>query len=740
MAETPSAAPPVYLDPDRPLDDRIADLLARMTLEEKIGQMTQRAAAIPRLGIPATSFANEALHGVARNGRATVFPQVIGLAATWDPDLIRRTGSAIGDEARAKHHAALRRHGEAGGYQGLTFWSPNVNIFRDPRWGRGQETWGEDPFLTGELASAYVMGLQGDGDAQDVPHRYLKAAACAKHFAVHSGPEALRHSFDAVVSRRDLHATYLPAFRKLVTEARVEAVMAAYNRTNGEPCCASPRLLEEILRGEWGFAGHVVSDCGALDDLHLHHRVTADAAESAALALRHGCDLECGSTFAHLAEAIDRGLVTEADVDRALARTLATRFKLGMFDPPDRVPYAAIPPEVVGCQAHRDLAYEAAVKSVVLLKNARGRLPLPPTLRSLQVVGPTAATVDALLGNYYGLNEHMTTLVEGIAGAIPEGVRLDYRPGCQLAAPNTNAHDSAVANAAKCDVTIACMGLLPLLEGEEGDAILSGAGGDRVDIALPAVQQALIRDLAQSGSSVVLVLAGGSPIALGEIADLVDAIVFAWYPGQEGGRAVADVLFGWAAPSGRLPVTFPRSVDQLPPFEDYAMRERTYRYATSEPLYPFGFGLSYTRFRYSDLAVAPSRVPAGESCAVRLVVTNAGTVQGEEVVQLYLRALAAGDPEKPAGAPQWSLVAFQRVALAPGESREVAFSVTPDRMMLVDDDGRAVLDPGRFRLVAGGCSPGPRGPALGAPEPVSAVFEVVSAGPSGCAGARHSVP
>jgi beta-glucosidase len=712
--ENTSAASPAYLDPNQPVAARFADLLVAMTLPEKIGQMCHRAQAIPRLGIPDYNYANEALHGVARNGRATVFPQVIGLAATWDPALIRRVGSAIGDEARAKYHAALRSQGEAGGYQGLTFWSPNVNIFRDPRWGRGQETWGEDPFLTGEMAAAFVAGLQGDDP------RTLKAAACAKHYAVHSGPEALRHSFDAIVSRRDLHATYLPAFRKLVVEAGVEAVMGAYNRTNGEPCCASQYLIEEILRGEWGFAGHFVSDCGALDDFHQSHHVTADAAESAALALQRGCDLECGHVFEHLPEAIARGLVTEADVDRALARTLATRFKLGMFDPPDCVPYASIPPEIIGCAAHRDLAYEAAVKSVVLLKNAGGLLPLPPMLRSVQVVGPTAATVDALLGNYSGLNEHMTTLVEGIAGAIPEGVRLEYRPGCQLVTPNVNALDGAPANAAKCDVTIACMGLLPTLEGEEGDAILSAENGDRSDLGLPAVQQAFIKQLALKSAKVVLVLTGGSPIALGEAADLVQAIVFVWYPGQEGGRAVADVLFGRAVPSGRLPVTFPRSVDQLPPFQDYAMRERTYRYASWEPLYPFGFGLSYTCFVYSDLMTIPSPIRAGESLVVRLFVTNAGAVAGEEVVQLYL-----SDLETSVEAPIQSLVAIERVALAPGEQREVTFAVTPDMMMLVDDEGRARLEPGQFRLTAGGCSPGTRGLALGAAESLTAVIEVV---------------
>lgn len=691
--KTEDSAPPVYRDPDQPLAARVADLIARLTLAEKVSQMVHRAAAIPRLGedrrgIPAYSYANEALHGIGRSGRATVFPQAIGMAATWDPDLICRIGSAVGDEGRAKHHAALARHGETLGYQGLTFWTPNVNIFRDPRWGRGQETWGEDPYLTGELAAAFVRGLQGDDP------RYLKAAACAKHFAVHSGPEALRHGFDAVVSRRDLYTTYLPAFRKLVTEARVESVMGAYNRTNGEPCCASRLLITDILRGEWGFTGHVVSDCGALDDIHQSHHVTTDPIETAALALKAGCDLECGSVFGHLTEAIARGLITEADIDRSLARTLATRFKLGMFDPPERVPYASIQPGVIGCDAHRQLAYEAAVKSVVLLKNDAGLLPLPATLRTVQVVGPTAASVDALLGNYFGVNERMTTLVEGIVGAVPEGVRLDYRPGCPLLSLDANpaAVEAAVALAVKSDVTIACMGLLPTVEGEEGDALFSDANGDRLDLALPPVQVAFLKQLVAAHAKVVLVLTGGGPIALGELADLVDAIVFAWYPGEEGGRAVADILFGRAVPSGRLPITFPQSTEQLPPFEDYSMAERTYRYATWEPLYPFGFGLSYTRFVYGDLQATPTIISLGESVAVRLTVTNAGPVAGEEVVQLYL------SHEDAPSAPRRSLVAFQRLALEVGQRQEVTFTVTPDKMMLVDDEGQSRLEPGRLQL------------------------------------------
>jgi beta-glucosidase len=571
------------------LQERVRDLVSCMTLEEKVSQMVYDAPAIERLGIPAYNWWNECLHGVGRAGVATVFPQAIGLAATWDTDLIYRVATAISDEARAKHHEALRR-GIHKQYLGLTFWSPNVNIFRDPRWGRGQETWGEDPFLTGEMGAAFVRGLQGDHP------KYMKTAACAKHYAVHSGPEKDRHAFNAVVSRRDLYATYLPAFKKLVTEAKVEAVMGAYNRLLGEPCCASQLLLGEILRGQWDFQGHVVSDCWALNDIHTSHQVTQDAAESAALALKAGCDIECGATYAYLGEAVERGLITEADIDRSLVRTLTTRFKLGMFDPPSEVPYASIPMSVVGCEAHRQLAYEAAAKSVVLLKNKDNILPIGDQVRSIFITGPTAANVDILLGNYFGLNTTLTTLLEGIVGCVPEGIRIEYHPGCQLTAPNAIPISWAPFMAERSDLTIACMGTSPLMEGEQGASILSAQEGDRSDIALPESQAAYIRAIAARGAKIVLVLTGGSPIALGELADLVQAVVFVWYPGQEGGKAVADVLFGQAVPSGKLPLTFPRSLDDLPPFEDYNMAGRTYRYSTAEPLYPFGFGLSYSRF------------------------------------------------------------------------------------------------------------------------------------------------
>jgi beta-glucosidase len=717
---TSGAPTPIYRDTTRPIDERVRDLISRMTLAEKISQMSHPAAAIPRLGMPAYNYWNEALHGVARNGRATVFPQAIGMAATWDPDLVRRVASAIGDEGRAKYHETLRRNGDTGLYQGLTYWSPNVNIFRDPRWGRGQETWGEDPYLTGEMGAAFVRGLQeGVAPAGGGRPKYLKAAACAKHYAVHSGREADRHVFNARVSLRDLHATYLRAFKKLVTEANVEAVMGAYNRTNDEPCCASQLLLVDILRGAWGFQGHVVSDCGALSDLHLNHKITKSATESAALALGKGCDLGCDCVYDHLDKAVERGLITEADVDRSLARSLTTRFKLGMFDPPEQVPFAATPLSVIDCATHRALAYEAAAKSIVLLKNANNILPIGAHVRRIAVVGPTATNLDVLHGNYCGMNDSMHTLLEGIVGRVPEGVNVEYRPGCALDQPTINPLDRTVLKAAQADVTIACVGLSPLLEGEESDAILAKDGGDRLDITLPPNQVEFVKRLVDAGANVVLVLTGGSPIAFDELADMVDAAVFVWYPGQEGGNAVADVLFGTVSPSGKLPLTFPESIAQLPPFEEYSMAGRTYRYSTVEPLYPFGFGLSYTRFAYGDLQLASETVRAGDPLRFCVTLTNTGTVAADEVAQIYLSDLASSVP-----VPLCTLIGFQRVRVAPGESKPLEFTVTPEMMMLVDDEGKHRLEPGQFRVTVGGCSPSARGVALGAPAPVSKVFTV----------------
>jgi beta-glucosidase len=702
---------PAYLDINLPLPDRVQDLLSRLTLDEKVAMMNHPVQGVPRLGIPGYNFWSEALHGVARNGRATVFPQAIGMAATWDKDLIHNIATAISDEGRAKYHEALRRNGYTDQYQGLTFWSPNVNIFRDPRWGRGQETWGEDPFFTGEMAAEFVKGLQGDHP------RYLKAAACAKHYAVHSGPEKDRHTFNAIVSKHDLYDTYLPAFKKLVVEAKVEAVMGAYNRTLGEPCCGSKLLLEDILRGEWGFEGHVVSDCGALSDFHLNHKVTQDAAETVALALKRGCDMGCDHVYSEIPEAIARGLITEADVDCALARTLGTRFKLGMFDPAEEVPFISISMDVVACDAHRQLAHRAAAESVVLLKNKENMLPVKTSTRKIFVTGPTATSMEVLLGNYYGFNNQMITLLEGITGRLPEGIGLEYHPGTLLRDAREIKQSWAPHMAQSADVSIVCAGFTPQMEGEEGESLLTPLNGDRDSISLPASQVNYIKELAIHGAKIVLVLTGGSPIALGEVEDMVDAILFVWYPGMEGGKAVADVLFGDVSPAGKLPVTFPRSLDQLPAFDNYSMTGRTYRYMTAEPLYPFGFGLSYTTFVYRDLEITS---PASSGFEAAVTVENTGAVGADEVVQFYLSAL---DHELPA--PLSQLIGFQRIHLKPGQCQTVTVTVNPEMLMLFDENGRQVFQPGKFRLTAGSCSPGPRGPALGAAEPVSVEVEIL---------------
>ena len=702
-----------YLDTSLSIDERVKDLIGCMTLEEKVGLMNHPAHGIPRLNMPAYNYWSEALHGVARSGRATVFPQAIAMAATWDKELIHKVATAISDEGRAKYHAALRRNGYTAQYQGLTFWSPNVNIFRDPRWGRGQETWGEDPFLTGEMASAYVKGLQGDHP------KYLKAAACAKHYAVHSGPEKDRHHFNAIVTRRELYDTYLPAFKKLVIEAKVEAVMGAYNRTLDEPCCASKLLIEDILIGEWGFEGHFVSDCWALSDFHLNHKVTKDAAETVALALHRGCDLGCDHVFSEIPEAIQRGLINETDVDRALEHTLATRFKLGMFDPDEDVPFASISTDVVACDAHRQLAYQTATEAVVLLKNKDNILPIKPSTQKIFVTGPTATSIEVLLANYYGFNNQMVTLLEGLTGRVPEGMGLEYHPGTPLKHAREIKATWAPGMAQSADLTIVCAGFNSFLEGEEGESLLSPQNGDRESISLPQSQIDYIKELSIHGARIILVLTGGSPITLGEVENMVDAILFVWYPGMEGGRAVADVLFGDLSPSGKLPITFPKSLDQLPPFDDYCMNGRTYRYMTEEPLYPFGFGLSYSKFDYSELQLDKSTLPLGDSLNVSLTLTNCGESNSAEVAQFYLSDLHASTV-----VPVHHLIGFERVMLKAGESKALKFTITPEMMSFYNDDGKLTLEPGQFRLEVGGCSPSKRGQELGAPKPVTAMFEV----------------
>ena len=706
----PEAGKALYLDPSQALDKRVDDLIRRLTLEEKVSQLVHEAAAVERLGIPAYNWWNEALHGVARAGRATVFPQAIGLAATFNTDLIHRVASTIGDEGRAKHHAAVR-HGSPLAYTGLTFWSPNINIFRDPRWGRGHETYGEDPYLTARLGVAFIQGLQGDHP------KYLKTAACAKHYAVHSGPEKLRFEFNAEVSPKDLRETYLPAFKAAVQEAKVEAVMGAYNRTNGELCCASPTLLKQILLDEWGFDGHVLSDCGAIQKFYETHKVTKTPEESAALAVNNGCNLNCGCTYQFLGQAVEQGLVNETAIDAALHKVMRTRFRLGMFDPPDMVPFTKTPEDVVDCAEHRELARQAARESIVLLKN-NGLLPLGKKFKSIIVVGPNASSLEVLLGNYYGLNPQMVTALEGILGQAGPEIQVNYVSGCPLSGDSKAAFDAAAYWAADHELVIAVMGLAPRLEGEMGDAEDSD-GGDRVDIGMPGVQEEFLKRLHESGKPIVLVLSGGSAVAVNWAQEHVDAIVCMWYAGEEGGNALGDVLFGGHNPGGRLPVTFYKAAADLPPFEDYAMHGRTYRYFEGEPLYPFGFGLSYTRFQYSDLRLNAASIAAGEELQVQVSVRNVGDSAGNEVVQLYLTALDA-----PVPTPRCQLSGFSRIQLEPGESRTVNFTVTPEMLELVDNEGKTKVEPGRFRVTVGGCSPGPRGVALGAPEPVIAEVEL----------------
>lgn len=687
---------PVYLDITQSFDARAADLVARMTLDEKVSQMQHNAPAVERLGIPKYNWWNECLHGVARAGTATVFPQAIGLAATWNADLMADIADVIGDEARAKYHEAVR-NGSRRQYYGLTFWTPNINIFRDPRWGRGQETYGEDPYLTARFGVTFVKRLQGDHP------KYLKAAACAKHYAVHSGPENGRHHFNAEASAHDLWDTYLPAFEALVTEANVEAVMGAYNRTNGEPCCASPTLLDQILRRRWGFQGHVVSDCGAIDDIFLHHRVVATAEEAAALAVNAGCDLECGCIYDALVRAVQQGLIDEAAIDRAVTRLMKTRLKLGMFDPDKAVPYASIPYSVNDSEEHAALALRAARESMVLLKNETGFLPLPKTLRKIAVIGPNADDVSALLGNYFGTPSRPVTPLAGIRSKLPDA-EVVYARGSSIWGSNTEGYAEALRVAQDAELIIYVGGLSQIIEGEEGqhESVPEDekSMGDRVDIALPPLQQNLLEQLHGLDKPVVLVLMNGGAVSVNWAAEHLPAILEAWYPGQAGGTAIADVLFGDYNPGGRLPVTVYKSVDDLPHFHDYDMSNRTYRYFQGEPLYPFGYGFSFTRFAYRNLSVSSETLGEGQSLEVTVDVQNVGERAGDEVVQLYLRRLDARVPT-----PRHSLQGFRRVALQAGETQRVSFTLEARQFSLVNAAGERVLEPGRCEIFVGGGQP-----------------------------------
>lgn len=686
--------PPRPQPPESRFEERIDALMAELTVPEKASLMVNDARAVPRLGIPAYGWWNEALHGVARAGIATVFPQAIGLAATWDDRLLYEVAVIISDEARAKHHEAVR-HEIRTSYHGLTFWSPNINIFRDPRWGRGQETYGEDPYLTSRLAVSFVKGLQGSDP------RYRKVDATLKHFAVHSGPEPLRHAFDADCSERDLRETYLYAFERAVREARPAAVMCAYNRFRGDPCCASPLLLG-ILRQEWGFDGYVVSDCGAIWDIFASHHYAPDAIQASGLAVSRGCDLNCGPTYITLPLALPEGLVTAAAMDRSLRRLLRTRFTLGMFDPEEEVPYAGIPFAVNDSPPHRRKNLETARKSIVLLQND-GLLPLrKEALTRIAVLGPSADDVDVLVGNYHGTPSRPVTLLEGIRNEAGPGVEVVYEPGCGYVG-GPEFFLPALARLRGADVAIVCAGLTPRLEGEEGALLVPLDGfdrGDRTRIELPRIQRAFIRAVHDTGVPVVLVLTTGSALAIPEESGYLRAIVNCWYPGGEGGTAVADVLFGNHNPAGRLPVTFYRATEDLPPFEDYDMAGRTYRYFRGEILYPFGHGLSYTDFAYSGLRLSKQRLTRSDrTLRVGLDVENTGPMDGEEVVQLYVR-----DPEPDRPLPVKRLVAFERVAVPVGGRVGVELEVSVRDLAHYEDGKGFVVGAGDFEIQAGASS------------------------------------
>jgi len=833
---TLSAQTEVYKDYRAAVEDRVNDLVSRMTTDEKISQLLYDAPEIPRLGIPAYNWWNEALHGVARAGYATVFPRSLTIAASWDEGLMLQVADAISDEARAKYHEALRRN-EHGIYQGLTFWSPNINILRDPRWGRGHETYGEDPYLTGRMGLQFVKGMQGSDK------KYLKTVSTAKHFAVHSGPEPLRHNFNAVISERDLQETYLPAFRTLVTEGGVFSIMGAYNQLYGTPCCANPMLFS-ILREKWGFKGYFVTDCWALSDFHDFQHYAAGPAEAAAMAIKAGTDLECGVDFSHLHEALDKGLVGVSDIDRAVKRVMTARFRLGMFDPDSLVAFSAIPYSANCSDYNRSLARKAAQESVVLLKNANNTLPLSKGYKTIAVIGPNADNREALTGNYNGIPKCPVTVLEGIRKKAEPEIKITYAegsdlvpdihnlhviPSCYLhtengrqgatgdyytskemtgeplfsrvddnidfywdndspspempvndfgihwttylvppasgkyflgargssdytmmlegkevftfhgehesadqemtvdltagnryridiyyrnwtgaaemkllwAQPRANLLQEAVATASGADAVILVLGLSPRLEGEEMKIKTEGfTGGDRSSLDLPAVQERLLSAVLETGKPVIVVFMNGGPVASVQAQEKAAAVLLAGYGGVEGGDAVADVLFGDYNPAGRLPVTYYKSVDQLPAFGNYDMTGRTYRYFKGEPLYPFGYGLSYTTFSYSGLKT-DTEAATGDTVKVSVNVTNTGKMDGDEVVELYLTDEKASTPR-----PVRQLEGFRRIHLKSGETRNVEFVLLPRQFSLINTKNNRVIEPGWFTLSVGGKQPG----------------------------------
>ncbi len=828
---------PKYMDIKYTFEERAADLVQRMTLEEKVSQMVYTSPAIPRLGIAEYNWWNEALHGVARNGLATVFPQAIGLAATWDRDLIYYVANVISDEARAKYNDAIKNN-KHGIYQGLTFWSPNINIFRDPRWGRGQETYGEDPFLTGQIGMQFVKGLQGNDS------RYLKTVATAKHFAVHSGPEPIRHEFNAVVSEYDLRETFLPAFKTLVQEAGVYSVMCAYNRFRDYACCGSNELIEEILRREWKFNGYVVTDCWAVSDIYQFHKIVKTKEEASALSVKAGSDLECGNSFPSLVNAVKQGLITEKELDVALNRLFTARMKLGQFDPPEMVPYSKYDLSKLDSKQNKKVALDAARKSIVLLKNENNILPLKRNIKNIAVVGPNADDIEILYGNYNGFASNPVTPLKGLKKKLP-GTNIIYERGCELAEgiptfepvsanalfgsadkkekglkgeyydnnefkgepvikrtdkiidfnwwtksplknsksekfgikwsgyivpsksgrhafggcgldgfkiyfedtllvkffgeheankaykflnleagkaykirieytssrrnsffqllwsqPDDKLEERALAAAKKADAVIMFMGLSPRLEGEEMTVKVKGfGGGDRSSLDLPESQENLMKKIKETGKPVILVLLNGSAVSINWADKNIPAIIEAWYPGQAAGDAIADVLFGDYNPAGRLPVTFYKSVEDIPPFVDYGMKGRTYRYFEGDVLYPFGFGLSYSKFEYGNVRLGKNKISGNETVYLYADVMNKSRVKGEEVVQLYVKGkgLKENDAVK-------TLKGFERITLAPNEKKTVRFQITPQMLSIFKEKEGFVTEKRTYELMTGSSS------------------------------------
>lgn len=691
-----------FRNPNLPLDTRVQDIISRLTLEEKAQLMKHAAPAIPRLGIPAYNWWNEALHGVARTKeKVTVFPQAIGMAATFDKDALQRMGDMTSSEGRALFNEDLREGKTGSIYRGLTYWTPNINIFRDPRWGRGQETYGEDPYLTAKMGSAIVRGLEGKD-----PY-YLKAVACAKHYAVHSGPEHNRHSYDARVSLFDMWDTYLPAFRELVVNAKVHGIMCAYNRLEGQPCCGSNELLQNILRNQWGFKGYVTSDCWAVSDFAQYHKTHSDDTEAVADAVLSGTDLECGNLYQKLQQGVEKGLISEKDINVSLTRLFEIQFRLGMYDPAEQVEYSKIGREVIECDEHKAHAYRMAQKSMVLLKNNNNTLPLDATkIKRIALIGPNMNNESTLLANYFGVPSEIVTPYESLRKRFGNTIQIDSMTGVGIVQKieGSPSFTQVASEAKKADVIIFVGGISADYEGEAGDAGAAGYGGfssgDRTTMKLPPVQTELMKELKRTGRPLILINMSGSVMNFDWESRNADAIIQAWYGGQSAGDAISDILFGDYNPAGRMPLTTYLDDNDLPDFEDYSMANRTYRYYKGNVRYPFGYGLSYTTFEYEPLQNA-SFVKTGENIQIAITVTNIGEYAGDEVVQLYVSHPQNSNTRVPICA----LKGFERIHLDKGESRQLTFTLSPEELALVDNKGKLIEKEGHVELYVGGGQP-----------------------------------